>query len=672
MAVHGLSERETWIRSGSSHITTEPTIYLKDLVPKDLLPTDLLERETWIRSVSSHLTTELTIYLKENLPKDLLPDLLAKDLLARDLLAKDLLAKDLLPKGLLRKCLLAKDLLAKDLLPKGLLPKGLLPKDPLAKDLLPEGPLPKGLLRKCLLAKDLLAKDLLPKGLLPKGLLPKDLLAKDLLPRDLLPKDLLPEGRPLPEDFLPKDLKTLTAIPDIDLKGPFTSIDVKRPNEDITRLGHKVEKIRRGLPGFINGARTAALADTGAAQNVVSLDFAHRHGLVLGGKAAMFRLGNSKSVQSVGTVKVSWAFAEKPTKLYEILCHVIRHCTYDVILSSSFLAATETFSRHLHRLVRCVFNVFNVSHLNLMDGGRQTVDGQVGNWSVHAIADTGAERNVMDSIYAEALGFEISKGFDNRGFLQFADGTLQETIGQVDTTWTFASGLEIPITFEVLENCSANVILGEDFLLDHDVFRAHVASIKEIPYEDAEDEPADLSPFGYTNYWQQKFENGRSKIMSKFNRRTHRKEISEDETLPQYENEERHRRDHWTHKYGFEGANASPAEKEAEARRREAYNIRLEAFRRYPPCPGRDAPLSPSTSTAPETTRGRQSTAAPPVIPSIPTAPNATLVPAVPASATNTRNPPPTTSTSTASVPRGNAPSNTGTADQVRRGRRFR
>ena len=101
--------------------------------------------------------------------------------------------------------------------------------------------------------------------------------------------------------------------------------------------------------------------------------------------------------------------------------------------------------------------------------------------------------------------------------MQFADGTFQETVGQVDTTWTFTSGLEIPITFEILENCSADVILGEDFLLDHDVFRSHAASMQEILYEDEQGEPADLSPFGYTNYWQQKFENGRLNIMSKFN-----------------------------------------------------------------------------------------------------------------------------------------------------------
>ena len=101
--------------------------------------------------------------------------------------------------------------------------------------------------------------------------------------------------------------------------------------------------------------------------------------------------------------------------------------------------------------------------------------------------------------------------------MQFADGTFQETVGQVDTTWTFASGLEIPITFEVLEDCSADVILGEDLLLEHDVFGTYAASMQEVPYEDEEDEPADLSPFGYTSYLQQKFESLTTKIMSKFN-----------------------------------------------------------------------------------------------------------------------------------------------------------
>ena len=71
----------------------------------------------------------------------------------------------------------------------------------------------------------------------------------------------------------------------------------------ITRFGDRVVKIKRGLPGFINGSRTSALADTGAAQNVISAAFAQEMGLVLQGKAAVFRLGNSKRAQSIGEIR---------------------------------------------------------------------------------------------------------------------------------------------------------------------------------------------------------------------------------------------------------------------------------------------------------------------------------------------------------------------------------
>ena len=98
-------------------------------------------------------------------------------------------------------------------------------------------------------------------------------------------------------------------------------------------------------------------------------------------------------------MKLRWAFAEKPTELYDIVCHVLPHCTYDMILGSSFMKETETFSKHLHRLVKCAFNVFDVYHLSFLDGGRQTLFGEVGGYPVFAIPDTGAERNVMDLEY---------------------------------------------------------------------------------------------------------------------------------------------------------------------------------------------------------------------------------------------------------------------------------
>ena len=70
-----------------------------------------------------------------------------------------------------------------------------------------------------------------------------------------------------------------------------------------TPSGNKVAKIKRGLPGFVNGSRTSALADTGAAQNIVSAAFAQEKGVSLGGQAAVFRLGNNKKARSIGKIE---------------------------------------------------------------------------------------------------------------------------------------------------------------------------------------------------------------------------------------------------------------------------------------------------------------------------------------------------------------------------------
>ncbi|KAL9069729.1 MAG: hypothetical protein Q9161_005314 [Pseudevernia consocians] len=440
----------------------------------------------------------------------------------------------------------------------------------------------------------------------------------------------------------------------------------------------RAAKIKRGLPGFVNGSRTSALADTGAAQNIVSAAFVQERGFSIKEKQGVFRLGNSKIAQSIGTVNLRWAFSEKPNEVIDIICHVLPQCAYDLILGSRFLTATETFSKHGRRLANCVFSVFNVFHLNYLDGSRQTLDGKVGGYQVLAIPDTGAERNVMDLGYAETRGFKISARQEDRGFLQFADGTFQETVGQVNTTWTFASGLKIPVTFEVLENCSADVILGEDVLWEHNVFDTYAASMQEMPYENEEDELFDLAPFSYKPKWPQEAIRLKQKVLSMFNKRTHQQDSVEDETLEQHEAKEWHRRDQWNHQYGFGGANASPAEQEAEARRKRSYDARIEAFRRRPPRPGTTTPAlpPPSTLTAPNNTPLAHPTAAssearrspPPLIPSIPTAPNDAHVRLA---TTDTARTPRAIPSATAVVPPDDAASDPAVNDQIRRGLRF-
>lgn len=62
-------------------------------------------------------------------------------------------------------------------------------------------------------------------------------------------------------------------------------------------------KLKRGLCGTIDGLEVSALADTGAARNVVSNKFAKARRLDVAGSPSSFRQGNSKLALSLGTSK---------------------------------------------------------------------------------------------------------------------------------------------------------------------------------------------------------------------------------------------------------------------------------------------------------------------------------------------------------------------------------
>lgn len=66
----------------------------------------------------------------------------------------------------------------------------------------------------------------------------------------------------------------------------------------------KYVKIKRGLSGFVNGTRVSAIADTGSAQNVISAAYASDMKLLIDSKSSFFKLGNSKTILSIGELKI--------------------------------------------------------------------------------------------------------------------------------------------------------------------------------------------------------------------------------------------------------------------------------------------------------------------------------------------------------------------------------
>lgn len=108
------------------------------------------------------------------------------------------------------------------------------------------------------------------------------------------------------------------------------------------------------------------------------------------------------------------------------------------------------------------------------------------------------DTDIASSSFAVRHGLYIHGERRHRNLLQFADGTYQQTVGQVKTHWTFESGERVPITFEVLENCCSDVVLGDSILYDHNVFEDHTASISS---HESQHDIHRLAPFDFVKKW---------------------------------------------------------------------------------------------------------------------------------------------------------------------------
>lgn len=282
----------------------------------------------------------------------------------------------------------------------------------------------------------------------------------------------------------------------------------------------------------------------------------------------------------LGTTSLAWSFADECSKIHQLICYVVPQCTYDLILGRGFLLATETMTKFRRRLTECIFATTGFYQFGFFGDGCQQLRGSLDKaGTILAVPDSGAERNVMDRKFALNHGFNIQTGQRHRGYLQFADGSYQETAGRVETYWTFETGKRIPVTFEVLEDCCYDVVLGENLLYEHDVFQKHASSLESYePEEDA----FDLAPFDFISSWQRSCGETLAKLKSK--------KTSDDVTErcleggPKKQADERRRREVWNYTYDF-GGTASAEENAAENRRRREYDAQSTQQERMPCIP---------------------------------------------------------------------------------------
>lgn len=337
-------------------------------------------------------------------------------------------------------------------------------------------------------------------------------------------------------------------------------------------------RFKQGLAGFANTFSISAMADTGSRKNVISATCVERLGLSLQGSPSSLILGSSRQVFSIGTVSLLWSFADNPEKTIPVVCDVLPHCIYDLILGNGFLTATETMSKYRHRLTRCFFSMANkLSTFAFLGMGCQRLEETLADaHDVLAVPDTGAERNVMSLQFVIDHDLCLKEGPEHRNWLQFADGSCEETVGQVDTYWTFTTGERNPVTFEILEKCCSDVIVGEEICTQHNVFEDHASSLVILDPSSASDE---LAPFDFINGWHRIFGLRKKRNPARAQNYGNNPHLME-----------QRRRDIWNYEFNH-GASASTGEKELEIVRRRLYANR--------PSGGGRMPIIPRIPTAP-------------------------------------------------------------------------
>ena len=112
-------------------------------------------------------------------------------------------------------------------------------------------------------------------------------------------------------------------------------------------------KWRIELPLEIHGSTYAACPDSGTHENIMVHGMALQLGLEVEDSAEYqkeFRMGNGKVVKSLGYATVMCSFAKEPGSEY--LCHfyIFQSLIKSVIIGMAFLDATETLTKHKHRL----------------------------------------------------------------------------------------------------------------------------------------------------------------------------------------------------------------------------------------------------------------------------------------------------------------------------------
>lgn len=236
----------------------------------------------------------------------------------------------------------------------------------------------------------------------------------------------------------------------------------------------------RVLEGFVDGKYVQVKPDTGAQANFMSLSFAESLGLALDQEDMESRIGfpmaNGQNIWSVAQVSARWRFKNAVSDSYELKFFVLEKLIYDVVIGDEFLQSTQTMSVYEHRLSWAPRSksILHIRHVNLLGDPNQRIRGILDEKSTSALPDSGAEPNLVSYDYAKRRGWLTCRLSGDRNLLQYPDGSLSKTEGQVHAIWQFNRGQEFhakrEVSFEVVRNLQFDIVLGQDLLEDTNAY----------------------------------------------------------------------------------------------------------------------------------------------------------------------------------------------------------
>lgn len=293
------------------------------------------------------------------------------------------------------------------------------------------------------------------------------------------------------------DLKTLAAVAVTkEPIGPPAKIQRLRPRRKLKRFDLPLL-----FPKETEAVKVLACPDSGSDENIISEDVAKELGLDIkkaDDDTKHFSLANGKIVCSVGQVTARFSFAlgtSADNLLPECIFNVFRSLAVSVIMGMDFLQQTETLTKHTDRMVEQLVPSLQALRVNSVGKAKRNVICRLGTYTSLASPDTGSDLDLVSPDFARARSFDILEAKEE---LQFADCSIGYTSGVIQAAFSVGhlddcagfkpKGITQMLEFHVLDNLTADILLGQETIESLDIFNLHadliIPSIGELGQSD--------------------------------------------------------------------------------------------------------------------------------------------------------------------------------------------